>query len=64
MYFLQTCPSLLYCGNILSPKFFNAYMDELLYKLEESRLDYKLYKVYCGILMYADDILYYYCVAL
>ena len=44
-------------GNILSPKFFNAYMDELLYKLEESGLGCKLYNMYCGILMYADDIL-------
>ena len=44
-------------GNILSPKFFNAYMDELLYKFEESGLGCKLYNVYCGILMYADDIL-------
>ena len=32
-------------------------MNELLYKLEDSNLGYKLYKVYCGILMYADDIL-------
>ena len=31
-------------------------MDELLYKLEESGLGCKLY-MYCGILMYADDIL-------
>ena len=44
-------------GNILSPKFFNAYMDELLYKFEESGLGCKLYNVYCGILMCADDIL-------
>ena len=44
-------------GNILSSKFFNAYMDKLLYKLEESGLGCKLYKVFCGILMYADDIL-------
>ena len=44
-------------GNILSPKFFNAYMDDLLYKLEESGLGFKLFNVYCGILMYADDIL-------
>ena len=29
----------------------------LLYKLEESGLGFKLYNVYCGILMYADDIL-------
>ena len=39
-------------------------MDELLYKLEECGLGYKLYNVYCGILMCADDILAYYCVAL
>ena len=32
-------------------------MDELLYKLEESGLGCKLYNVYCGILMYAGDIL-------
>ena len=32
-------------------------MDELLYKLEESGLGCKLCNVYCGILMYADDIL-------
>ena len=38
-------------GNILYPKFFNAYMNELLYKLEESGLGYKLYNVCCGILM-------------
>ena len=38
-------------GNILSPIFFNAYMDELLCKLEESGLGCKLYNVYCGILM-------------
>ena len=44
-------------GSILSPKFCNAYMDELLYKLEESGLGCKLYNVYCGILMYANDIL-------
>ena len=44
-------------GNILSPKFFNDYMNELLYKLEESGLGCKLYNVYSGILMYADDIL-------
>ena len=36
-------------GNILSPKFFNAYMDELLFKLEESGLGCKLYNVFCGI---------------
>ena len=44
-------------GNNLSPKFLHAYMDELLYKLEESGLGCKFYNVYCGILMYADDIL-------
>ena len=44
-------------SNILSPKFFNAYMDDLLYKLEESGLGFKLFNVYCGILMYADDVL-------
>ena len=32
-------------------------MDELLYKLEETGLGCKLYNVYCGILMCADDIL-------
>ena len=32
-------------------------MDELLFKLERSGLGFKLYNVYCGILMYADDIL-------
>ena len=32
-------------------------MDELLYKLKESGLGCKLYNVYCGILMYADDLL-------
>ena len=32
-------------------------MEELLNKLEESGLGCKLYYVYCGILMYADDIL-------
>ena len=44
-------------GNILSPKFFNAYMDELLYKLVKSGLGCKLYNAYCGILMHANDIL-------
>ena len=44
-------------GNILSPKFFNASMDELLCKLEDSVLGCKLFNVYCGILMYANDIL-------
>ena len=32
-------------------------MDELLHKLKESGLGCKLYNVYSGILMYADDIL-------
>ena len=32
-------------------------MDELLYELEESGLGCKFYNVYCGILMYADDII-------
>ena len=43
-------------GNILSPTFFNAYMDELLYKLDEFGLGCKLYNVYCGVLMYANAI--------
>ena len=39
-------------------------MDELLHKLEESGLSFKLYKVYCGILIYMKcmQIIYYYCV--
>ena len=44
-------------GNILSPKLFNAYIDELLNKLEEFGQSCKLYKGYGGILMYTDDIL-------
>ena len=32
-------------------------MDELLYKLEESGPGFELYKVYCNILMHADDML-------
>ena len=31
-------------------------MDELLYYLEESGLGCKFYNVYCGTLMYLDDI--------
>ena len=47
----------LFHGNIMSFKIFNAFMDVLLYKLEESGVGFKLYIVYCGILMYAGDIL-------
>ena len=42
---------------MLSRRFFNAFINDLLYKLVESGLDCKLNKVYCGILMHADDIL-------
>ena len=40
----------------MPPTSFNAYMDEQLYKLEESGLGCKLYKVHSGILTYAEDI--------
>ena len=49
-------------NNILSPKFFNAYMDELFYKLEESGLGCKLYNVYWGIL--CMQMIYFNCLAL
>ena len=45
-------------GNLLSPKFLNAYMDNLLSKLESSDCDCKLFECFCGAIFYADDIFY------
>jgi hypothetical protein len=44
-------------GNLLSPKFYDVYMDKLLFLLEKSGIGCKIFKQYCGIIMYADDIL-------
>ena len=44
-------------GGVLSPRLFNIYLDELLYKLKQSRLGCYYGKDFVGSLAYADDVL-------
>ena len=44
-------------GGVLSPRLFNIYLDELLYKLKQSRYGCYYGKDFVGSLAYADDVL-------
>ena len=43
-------------NNLLSPKFFSVYIDNLLRKLESSDYGCKLFGCFCGAIFYANDI--------
>jgi len=45
---------------VLSPLLFNLYVDDLLCKLETSKLGCSVNDIYVGFVMYADDILLFY----
>ena len=44
-------------GNLLSPKFFNVYVVDLMNRLEKINLGCKIFHQFFGTIMYADDII-------
>ena len=44
-------------GNLLSPKFFNVYINNLLHELQNSGLGCSIFGCYFGAIFYADDII-------